>query len=63
MLVAAQLTMTKIRGQPKCLPADEDNAVCKQDGMLFNHENDEILTFGTKWMQLVVVMLNDTCGA
>lgn len=33
--------------------------VCIYDGILFNHKEDEILTFATKQIQLEIIMLSE----
>ena len=62
MFIVAQFTIAKIWKQPKYPSIDKwikENLVHIDNGISLSHKNNEILPFGTTWMDLEGIMLSE----
>lgn len=52
--------IAKICYQPRCLSADEQKCdMYMYKGILLSHQQNDILSFAEKWMELKVIMLSE----
>jgi hypothetical protein len=58
MFIAALFTIAKLGHRPRCPSTDEwfkNNVTCIHNTVLFNHKQDDIMSFAGKWMKLEII--------